>query len=119
MDRARRFFFLAVALAGLSAASGQPVPGWRVYRAGDGLAESACLAVTVSPQGKVVGRHPNLRSLSELDGYSVKVISVPEDAQGRVYESPAGQLWTGFSGGLQEFRGGVWVQHPAPEIAAV
>src|ERR1035437_8814527 len=30
---------------------------WRVYRMADGLPESACVSVTLAPQGKVLARH--------------------------------------------------------------
>src|ERR1051326_3164398 len=120
MDRARRFLFLAGALTSFTTGSfAQVAPGWRVYRVADGLAASACSSVTISSQGKVITKHPNVRAISEFDGYRIKVFPMPEVPTGRVYESPAGQLWTASENGLQEFRGGVWLIHPAPEIASV
>src|ERR1041385_2296257 len=44
---------------------GQRFGNWRPFRLGDGLPESACSAVTISPQGKVLVRHvrsPMMRS---------------------------------------------------------
>src|SRR5215471_18216197 len=119
MDCAPRLFLFTAALMAVTpAAWAQRAPAWRVYRVADGLAESACLAVTVSPQGKVVARHFNLRSLSELDGYGIKTVPVPDNSHGRIYESPAGQFWTTYPDGLQEYRNNSWLLHPVPEVAS-
>src|SRR5260370_3422398 len=112
-------FLLGAAFMALTQAGrGQPAPNWRVYKAADGLAESACLSVAITPQGDLLVKHLTLASISELDGYAVSVIPAPEQAASRVYESPGGQLWTVVPEGLQEFRQGAWVLHPVPEIAA-
>src|SRR6266446_6659727 len=87
----------------------QKASNWRVYRLADGLPESACVSVTIAPQGKVLTRHLNLPLISELDGYSLNVIpAATEPASGRIYGSP---------GGLEEFKDGGWIMHPVPEIA--
>ena len=88
----------------------------RVYRAVDGLPESACICVTLSPQARVVVRHLKSASISRLDGYTITVIPSPGAGNSRVYESPAGQLWTVVGEGLQEFRNGNWVLHSVPEV---
>jgi len=95
----------------------QRTSNWRIYRMADGLPESACVAITISPQGKVLAKHLNDRSVSELDGYTVNVIPTPEILASRVYESPGGQLWTVVPGGLQEYKNDAWVFHPVPQIA--
>jgi signal transduction histidine kinase len=114
---------LAAALVALAQTSwGQKPPNWpvnrRVYRMADGLPESACISVALAPQGKVLARHPKSGSVSELDGYTASVIPAPGPGNGRVYQSPGGQLWAVVADGLQEFRNGNWVLHPVPEIAA-
>jgi signal transduction histidine kinase len=91
---------------------------WRVYRMADGLPESACVSVALGPQGKVLARHLTSGSVSELDGYTVSVIPLPEEGSGRVYRSPGGQLWAVVADGLREFKEGSWVLHPVPAIAA-
>jgi signal transduction histidine kinase len=96
----------------------QRAPNWRVYKLADGLPESACIAVTISSQGKVLARHLNLPYLSELDGYTVSLRSAPEVGKSRVYQSPSGQLWTVVPEGLQEFREGTWNLSRVREIAA-
>ncbi len=106
-------FLLAFRPAGL-AQRGSP---WQAYRLSDGLPESACLAVSVTPQGRVLVRHPDLPRITELDGYGVNVIPAPEKSVGRVYGSPAGQLWTVSDGGLEAYQSGVWTFHPVPEVA--
>ncbi len=112
----------AALLAPVATSWAQKPANWpvnrRVYRTADGLLESACFSVALSPQGNVLTRHPKSGSVSELDGYTVKVIPSPGPGNGRVYQSPGGQLWAVVEDGLQEFRNGAWVLHPVPEIAA-
>src|SRR6266850_5732881 len=96
---------------------GQRSPNWRAFKMADGLPESACVSVTISPQGKTLVRHLTLPTLSELDGYSVNLIPAPDKGSGRIYQSPGGQLWAVFPDGLREARDGVWISHTVPEIA--
>src|SRR5437879_3229431 len=113
MTRSDRMVFLSAAFVALAqASSGQRAANWRVYKATDGLAESACISVSLAPQGKVLVKHLSLPSISELDGYAITVLGAPEGS-GRVYESPAGQLWTVAAQGLQEFKEGAWMLHSA------
>ncbi len=90
----------------------------RVYRSADGLPESSCVSVALAPQGKVLTRHPRSGAVSELDGYTVNILPSLGPGNGRVYESPGGQLWTAVADGLEELRDGRWVLHRVPEIAA-
>lgn len=116
----KRWFILLVA-ACLTLADtcwGQRASNWRVYKMADGLPESACVSVAVSPQGKILAKHPNRPSFSELDGYAVTVLPSPDLGPNRVYASPAGQLWAATTEGLREFKDGAWVVHSVPEIAA-
>jgi len=106
----------SLAVSGLALA--QSSSSWRVYRAVDGLAESACLSVTFSRPGRVLARHYYISSVDELDGYSVTNFPAPETANGRFYGSPGGQVWTVVPEGLQEWRDNRWVLHPVPEIAS-
>jgi signal transduction histidine kinase/ligand-binding sensor domain-containing protein len=110
----------AVSLALVEVGHGQTHRGLnaRGFKLGDGLADSACLSATVSLQGKVLVRHPGTAGVSEFDGYSIQIIPSPGEGIGRVYGSPAGQLWTVARQGLQEFKDGSWLLHPVPEIAA-
>ncbi len=102
----------------VEASWGQKASNWRVYRVADGLPESACSAVTISPRGRVLVRHFNLASISELDGYAVNVIPAPANGFGRIYEFAAGHLWMAAPEGLAEYKEGEWVLHPVPQIAA-
>jgi signal transduction histidine kinase/streptogramin lyase len=114
-----RFILLAAAFLTLAGVcQGQPASNWRVYKMADGLPESACVSVTVSPQGKVLAKHLNLPSISELDGYRVNVLPSPDLGPNRVYTSPAGQLWAVTTEGLRELKDNQWLLHPVPEIAA-
>jgi len=108
-----------VVMALVLPAAAQKASNWRVYRLADGLPESACVSVTIAPQGKVLTKHLNLPQITELDGYSLNIIpAATEPAGGRIYGSPGGQLWTVIPSGLEEFKEGGWVVHPVPEIAA-
>jgi signal transduction histidine kinase len=115
--------FLGATLVALPGSSwGQKPSSWpvnvRVFRMADGLAESACISVSVAPQGRILGRHLKSPSISRLDGYTVTTLPAPATGNSRIYESPGGQLWTVVAEGLQEFRNDNWVLHPVPEIAA-
>jgi signal transduction histidine kinase len=97
---------------------GQKSSTWRIYNLADGLPESACVSVTAAQQGRVLVRHFSQPFISELDGYGINPVPAPDNAVGRVYESPGGQLWTAVPDGLQEFKNDAWLFHPVPEIAA-
>src|SRR5215813_12152173 len=109
--------FFSLTLIGLvERASAQKASNWRIYKLADRLPESACISVTVSPQGKVLARHFALPIVTELDGYSVRTIPSPEIGKSRVYQSPGGQLWAVVPEGLQEFMHGGWLLHRVPEL---
>jgi signal transduction histidine kinase len=113
------FLLFGAGLVALAETSrGQKVSNWRVYRAADGMSESACMSLALGPHGRILVRHLNVASISELDGYSITNIPSLKDATGRVYESPSGQRWTVMPEGLQEFKDRDWVLHPVEEIAA-
>ena len=84
----------------------------------NGLPSPVCSSVTIAPRGKVLVTHPGIPVITELDGYSVKHIAAPSPLKNRVYESPAGQLWTVVPEGLLDFRSGAWSLHELPEIAS-
>ncbi|HEX4264323.1 MAG TPA: ATP-binding protein [Verrucomicrobiae bacterium] len=118
--RKGRFFLVAAAFITLvPTAWCQRYSDWRIYRAADGMAESPCVSVTVGGNEKVLAKHINVDSISELNGYSVTSFASPEVGRSRVYGSSAGQLWTVSTEGLDEFRDGTWQLHPIPEIAAL
>lgn len=93
-----------------------PANPWRVFKQSDGLAENACVSVTVGAGGHVLVRHPNSDAISLLDGYEITTVPGPPGNPNRVYESPSGQLWTVAPQGLLEFREGAWLPHPVPQI---
>src|SRR5436309_617868 len=112
-----RALILGICCLAAAQCLGQRLGNWRSFRLVDGLPESACASVTVSPQGKTLVRHIRTPMVSELDGYSVNVIQGPERAIGRVYQSPGGQLWCVSADGLKEARDGAWISHNVREIA--
>lgn len=95
----------------------QPADHWSIFKKADGVAENACVSVTIGAGGNVLVRHLKSGTVTALDGYEVTTIPAPGTNRHRVYESPGGQLWTVAPGGLQEFRDGEWVLHRVPEIA--
>jgi signal transduction histidine kinase/ligand-binding sensor domain-containing protein len=106
--------FLALARTGRS----QNASDWRIFRDYNGLHQSACVSVSVTPDGKVLVRHPDGMFVTEMDGYNVKSIPLPSSAAA-VSESSDGQLWVMTRDGrLEEFNQGAWTAHPAPEIGA-
>ena len=116
----RWFIFSGVVFAALTQTGWcQKVSDWRVYKVADGLPESACISVAISPSGKVLARHLSSESVSLLNGYTVSNVPLPAAGASRVRETPNGQLWTVVPEGLLEFKDGTWALHPVPEIAAV
>ena len=115
----RRIFLLGTVFLALARTGrGQSASDWRIFRDYNGLHQSACVSVSVTPDGKVLVRHPDKAFVSELDGYNVKSIALPEPAAD-VSESPGGRLWIMTQDGrLEDFNQGAWVAHPAPEIGA-
>ncbi len=105
-------------LAPARAGRGQGASYWRVYKVEDGMHQSACVSVSVAPNGKVLVLHLNRLFVTQLDGYTVKSISLPEPA-GEVVEGAGGLLWAMVPTGLlQEAKPGDWVTRPLPEIAS-
>ena len=115
----RRIFLLGTALlAEAQAGLGQSPSYWRAYKVDDGLHQSACVVVSVMPDGKVLAVHLSRTFVTELDGYSVTPVTLPEPA-GAVSEYHSGQLWATIRDGLlQEVKPYIWITHPVPEIAA-
>ena len=80
--------------------------------------QSACISVSMAPNGKIVVLHRNRSFVTELDGYSVKSISLPEPADA-VCAGPGNQLWATVTNGLlRQSTPGAWTAQPMPEIAA-
>ncbi len=111
-----RIFLLGTALlAPAHTGLGQNASYWRSYKVYDGLHQSACAAVSVAPNGKVLAVHLNRTFATELDGYNVTPVTLPEPV-GDISESPGGQLWaTGQNSLLQEVKPDDWLAHPVPE----
>ena len=84
--------FVSLAATG----SGQNEKGMnlRIFKLADGLADSACMSVTVTSQGQVLVRHAGVSGVSEFSGYAISVLPSPGEGISRIYGSPAGQLWT-------------------------
>jgi signal transduction histidine kinase/ligand-binding sensor domain-containing protein len=110
-------FFLAAFLTLAPAAFAQRYSDWRIFRAADGMPESPCVSVTVGSNEKVLTKHINSDSISELNGHTISSFPSPEVGRSRVYGSSGGQLWTVTSTGVAEFFAGEWKVHPIPEIA--
>jgi signal transduction histidine kinase len=91
------FVFLA------ASATAQTASDWRVFRASDGLPETAISSLTVGPRGLVWLRHPNQPWISRLDGYEVSAIPAPSSFQGIVREGPSGQICSIDNGFLKFF----------------
>ncbi len=118
MKFGRRIFLLGTVLLALTQTGrSQSASYWRVYKVDDGMHQSACVSVSVMPNGKALVLHRNRAFVSELDGYNVKSISLPEPA-GNISEGPGGRVWATVQYGLiQEIKQDDWVAHPFPEIA--
>ena len=105
----------AVCLPGAGSAAA-PAGVWRVYRSTNGLADSACVALTVSSRGNVWTRHPPGRPVSVFDGFQFRTIESPGVGIYPIQESRSGQLWSLYPEGMAEYRRGQWVQYPLAEM---
>ena len=115
MKPCEALLLIATALAAsVPSVCAQPRGHWSAFKKADGLAESACVSVTIGAGGNVLVRHLKSNAVSALDGYEISSIPAPGPNHHRVYESPGGQLWTVAAEGLQEFRDGEWVLHRVP-----
>jgi ligand-binding sensor domain-containing protein len=115
----RTWAWLAISLAvlpGLRLAA-EPQANWRTYTAVDGLRETRTTSVAVSPQGNIWVTHGDASMLSRLDGYNISTIPAPIGNL-RIYESREGQLWSLYTDGLQEFKGGRWITYSINDIRA-
>ena len=115
-----RIFSLGASVLALAQTGrGQGTANWRAYKINDGMHQSACVSVSVTLKGKVLVRYLDGRFISELDGYDVTSIPLPEPARD-VAESAGGQLWAMTVGNdlLEEFKQDTWVTNPMPETAA-
>ncbi len=112
--RCRRGWVWGWALAcGLGAAAeGSDGAHWRWHRAEDGLAESLCTAITVSPRGHLWIKHGEVNAISGLDGYTVQRVPAPADRIFRVHQSRAGRLWALYEDGVLGYTGESWTRYP-------
>ena len=106
---------------------GQAQQHWRYWTQLDGLGESFCASVTVSPSGNIWVNHGSVEQMSWLDGYSVHHIPSP-GPNVPVYESSSGQIWSLYwdelwvrIGGLQQYKytDRRWVRYEADECQPV
>jgi signal transduction histidine kinase len=111
------FLVILCGLAG-AAAFGQPVQGWRMYQADDGLRESFAATVNIGPRGRVWVGHGETDAFSWLDGYTVSNVVCGAGGNYDVYESRSGQLWAPYLHGVQVFSEGRWLQYPVVEVRA-
>jgi signal transduction histidine kinase len=93
----------------LSARGGfEQVGHWRVYREAEGLPESGFNSLTVAENGNILAVSSATSSFWVFDGYDAKPFALPDPAALRVYQSPAGQLWTISPRGLWTMKEGTW-----------
>src|SRR5208282_5562793 len=95
----------------------QEAASWREFNAGEGFTESSFRSVTIAESGAVLAVSSAPSRLCLFDGYEAKSMPVPEGAA-RVYQSPAGQLWTLTAQGLWTMKGQEWKLYPLPDLAA-
>src|ERR1700691_3292362 len=80
---------------------------WREFNLAAGFPESSSRSVTVSANGAALAAGSPLRQLCQFDGYEAKSVPLPE-GPARVYQSPAGQLWTITGQGLWTMKDHAW-----------
>jgi signal transduction histidine kinase/ligand-binding sensor domain-containing protein len=106
----------AFVFAGLTQGNGQQAAPWREFNRTTGFPETSFLSVTVAESGAILAVNSASSRLCLFDGYEAKSIPLPEGAA-RVYQSPAGQLWTLTAQGLWTMKDKEWVLLPLPDLA--
>ncbi|MGA2174381.1 MAG: ATP-binding protein [Verrucomicrobiota bacterium] len=108
----------ALFLASAGRGCAEQAAPWRVYTAATGFPESSFRSVTIAENGAILAVNSFSSAVCQFDGYEAKSIPLPDAAAGRVYQSPAGQLWTLSPKGLWAMKEGAWRLYPVPELVA-
>jgi signal transduction histidine kinase/ligand-binding sensor domain-containing protein len=95
----------------------QQAPPWREFNVADGFPDSSFRSVTIAESGAILAVSSASSHLCLFDGYEARSIPLPEGAA-RVYQSPAGQLWTITSQGLWTMKDQDWKLYPLPDLEA-
>ena len=108
---------LAVGLLAATGRAGEPRL-WRSWSTVDGLAETYCSRISVTPDGPAWVRHGAVRAMSVLDGYGARNLPEPRanrqpdwTATARVYALLDGWPWTVAEDSLKEYRDTEWTGH--------
>jgi signal transduction histidine kinase/ligand-binding sensor domain-containing protein len=118
MASQRSFIIFVLALVALAENGlGQDAVHWSYYKTADGLPEPAICSLSFTPRGTLIAVGDDRQSISELDGYSVSNFPGPPKLQGRVCESPGGQIWALAPGQLLELKNGAWLPHALSGIS--
>ena len=96
---------------------GQQAGSWREFKTAEGFPESSFRSVTIAESGDVLAVASASARVCLFDGYEAKSLALPEGAT-RVYQSPAGQLWTLSAQGLWTLKNQEWKLYPLAELAA-
>ena len=92
---------------------------WKHFSMSDGLPSAAVAGVTVSSKDIVWLRYLESNTISELDGYDIASLPIPDLAANKVYESRTGQIWGIHPTGLYLWSKNQWQSFNVPAIAAV
>jgi hypothetical protein len=89
---------------------------WREFNRTVGFPESSFRSVTIADNGAILAVSSTSSRFCLFDGYEAKSFPLPKEAE-RVYQSPAGQLWTLTSQGLWTMKDQEWKLYPLPDLA--
>jgi signal transduction histidine kinase len=115
--RKQTFLFAALNFVVLAQAAARQIAPWREFNAASGFPESAFRSVTIAENGTVLAVSANAPELCIFDGYTAKSLPMPEGAE-RVYQNPAGQMWTVSGQGLWVMRDEGWKHYALPDSFA-
>jgi signal transduction histidine kinase len=101
----------------LARAYAQQAASWREYNVAEGFPESSFRSVTMAESGAILAVGAASTRVCLFDGYEAKSLPLPEGAA-RVYQSPAGQLWTLSAQGLWTMKDQAWTLYPLRDLAA-
>ncbi len=86
---------------------------WRFWDIDDGLKESFVRSISLSHEGNLLAVHRHFNTVSYMDGWDVREISLPGDSN-FVKENPSGRIWTILPEGLFLLEDSEWRRFSLP-----
>ncbi len=122
MIRSRLLLFCLLAMATRVTAAQSCSIDWRFFTTADGLGENWINNVTIGINDTVWVYHAGIHKLSWMDGWSdekgffANKFPDPGEEDLKVIQNQAGQLWSIYKDGIQQYKNGGWIRHPLEDV---